>query len=560
MAKRGAAGKIIGVVIIAVIVLGALGYFLVKSGTIKLSGGGSGAEPEPVKAQGLDIAPASGYSLDTVNLDGESVPVIRVPLDTWGGYAAIFAANGGSKPSKDSLFYKKGKFAVEFVHTESAKEQLDGFAQGKFLVLWSSMDSLPLLYDALKADRRVVPQVFGIFDWSTGGDGIVVKQGIKLPKDLKGKTVLTSGNTPYNFFLLWLLAQSGMGPSDVKMLYLPDGPAAAKAFKSREDIDAWVTWSPFLEEISDPKSGNYVKGARSLISSRDANQLIADIYFTRLDFAREHPEILTAFVEAMLEGVDVLASNPEPAYAAMAQFYSLEGGAAEARDMVKTVHIANFPETRMFLDVENPINAYKIFFMAKEYYKAAGVINANADIEAESVINTVPIEAIAKKGLFASQKNTVISSFNKQASYDISDLENQKIVLAEDMEIHFDAQRVDFDIDSSRAEMKRNRASLEKITEQMAILGTTVVKLIGHLDTSKVEEFKQKGQQEFIEASAQAKLLSKKRAEFIKKVLVERYKCDPERIVTEGKGWEQPIDATDHAANRRVEVRFLSFE
>jgi len=66
------------------------------------------------------------------------------------------------------------------------------------------------------------------------------------------------------------------------------------------------------------------------------------------------------------------------------------------------------------------------------------------------------------------------------------------------------------------------------------------------------EEFKQKGQQEFIEASAQAKLLSKKRAEFIKKTLVERYKCDPERIVTEGKGWEQPIDATDHAANRRV--------
>ena len=43
---------------------------------------------------------------------------------------ALFAANGGSKPSKDSLFYKKGKFAVEFVHTESAKEQLDGLAAG----------------------------------------------------------------------------------------------------------------------------------------------------------------------------------------------------------------------------------------------------------------------------------------------------------------------------------------------------------------------------------------------------------------------------------------------
>ncbi len=559
MARKGTAGKVVGVVIIACIVLGALGYFLVKSGALRLGGGG-GAQPESVKPEGLSIAPASGYTLDSVELDGEKVPVIRIPLDTWGGYAAIFAANGGSKPSKDSLFYKKGKFAVEFVRTESAKEQLDGFAQGKFLALWSSMDSLPLLYDALKADRRVVPQVFGIFDWSSGGDAIVVKQGIKTPKDLKGKTVLTSGNTPYNFFLLWLLAQSGMGPSDVKMLYLPDGPAAAKAFKSRPDIDAWVTWSPFSEEVADPKSRNHVEGSRILISSRDANQLIADVYFTRLDFAKQHPEMLEAFVESMLEGADILAANPEPAYAAMAAFFELEGGPAEAKAMAGKAHIANLPESRMFLDVSNPINAYKIFFMAKEYYKAAGVINANAEIEAESVIYPAALEAVAARGLFKHQKNTVVSSFNKEASYDISDLENQKIVLAEDVEIYFDAQRIDFDPDSQRAEMRRNRAALEKINEQMAVLGTTMVKLVGHLDTSKVEEFKQKGQREFIEASTQAKLLSKQRAEFIKKLLVERYKCESERIVTEGKGWEQPVDAVDHSKNRRVEVRFLSFE
>ncbi len=554
-------GRIIGIILIVAIVLGALGYFLVRSGVIALPGGaGSSAQPEPVKNQPLDIAPASGYFLDTVDLEGEKVPLVRVPLDTWGGYAAIFAANGGSKPSKNSLFYKKGKFAVEFVHTESAKEQLDGLAQGKFLVLWSSMDSLPLLYQAFKSDRRVIPQVFGIFDWSSGGDGILVKQGIKTPKDLRGKTVLSSGNTPYNFFLLWLLAQSGMGPSDVKMLYLPDGPAAAKAFKSRKDIDAWVTWSPFLEEVLDQKSANYVAGSRLLISSRDANQLIADIYYTRLDFSREHPEMLEAFLEAMLEGVDLLESNPEPAYAAMAAFFGLEGGAAEAREMVKTVHIANFPETLMFLDVDNPINAYKIFYMAAEYYKAAGALPQDASVEAEAVINLKPLQAIAARGLFKGQKNKVLSSFNKQASYDLADLESQKVVLAEDVEIYFDAQRIDFDPDAPGQEMRRNRAALEKITEQMAILGTTMVKLVGHLDTSKVEEYKQKGQREFIEASAQAKLLSKQRAEFIKRLLVEKYGCDPERIVTEGKGWDQPVDAVDHAANRRVEVRFLSFE
>ncbi len=554
--------KLWGVILIVVIVIGAIGYKLASDkGLVQsLFKGSNGPEPETVKAQKLEIAPASGYSLDKVDLGGEQVPLIRIPLDTWGGYAGIFAANGGFSPTKDSLFYKKGKFAVEFVRTESAKEQLDGYAAGKFLVLWSSMDSLPLLYDALRGDRRVIPQVFGIFDWSTGGDGIVAKAGIKSPKDLKGKTVMTSGNTPNNFFLLWLLAQSGISPSEVKMVYLPDGPAALKAFKNKANIDAWVTWSPFLEGVSDPKSPDYVQGARSLISSRDANQLIADIYFTRLDFAREHPEMLTAFVEAMMEGADLLAANPEPVYASMATFFELEGGAAEAREAVAKVHIANFPETKMFFDVENPINAYKIFYMAKEYYKSAGALAQGADMEAEAVINVKALEAIAAKGLFKNQKNLVISSFNKQAAFDMADLESQKVVLAQDMEIYFDAQQVSFDIDASREEMRKNRLMLEKITEQMAVLGTTVVKLIGHLDTSKLEEYKAKGQQAYIEASAQAKLLSKKRAEFIKKILVERYKCDADRIVTEGKGWEQPIDLAEPALNRRVEVRFLSFE
>ena len=94
----------------------------------------------------------------------------------------------------------------------------------------------------------------------------------------------------------------------------------------------------------------------------------------------------------------------------------------------------------------------------------------------------------------------------------------------------------------------------------MDVLGTTVVKLIGHLDTSKVEEFKAQGMQFYIEASAQAKLLSKKRAEFVKSILVDKYGCDADRIFTEGKGWDLPVDTQDQAKNRRVEVKFFSFE
>ena len=98
------------------------------------------------------------------------------------------------------------------------------------------------------------------------------------------------------------------------------------------------------------------------------------------------------------------------------------------------------------------------------------------------------------------------------------------------------------------------------VSDQTKVLATSMVKLIGHLDTGKVDEFKAKGAQAYAEASAQAKLTSKKRAEFIKKVLVAQYGEDPDLIVTEGRGWNSPVEGAAPEENRRVEVQFISLE
>jgi NitT/TauT family transport system substrate-binding protein len=554
--------KVFGIIAIVALIAGAIGYKYAADHVLinALLARAKRGEAQSVKATGLSIGPVSGYSLGGVELEGKQVPLIEIPLDTWGGYACLFAANAGqTEPSASSLFYKLGKFAVRLVHAENATEQLNGFAAGKYPIIWSGMDSLPLIADALKSDRRVRPQVFGVFDWSAGGDGIVVKAGIKTPKDLKGKTILSSGNTPQNFFLSWLLAQSDISPKDVKLLYLPDGPKAYQAFKAKKDIAAWVTWSPFLEEASDAQSKDSVPGARVLISSKDASQLIADVCVTRADFAKDHPEMLEAFLAALFTANDSFAKDPASAYAAMTNFYSLGTGQAAA-DMVASVHLANFAETQNFFNLDNPASAYKIFFMAEQYQKDAGALSADFSLSAEDIIDANPLAAIAAKKQFAHQTNRLAEGFKRQSSYDIADLESQKIVLAEDIDIHFDAQQVEFDPNSQSQDIKENLQALSKVAEQMSVLGTTVVKLVGHLDTSKMAEYKAKGQADFIEAQAQAKLLSKKRAEFIKRLLVQRYKIDPERLVTEGKGWDGAIEGADAGANRRVEVHFLSFE
>jgi outer membrane protein OmpA-like peptidoglycan-associated protein len=167
---------------------------------------------------------------------------------------------------------------------------------------------------------------------------------------------------------------------------------------------------------------------------------------------------------------------------------------------------------------------------------------------------------LAKRKLFADQRNEIATSFNRKAAFDIADLENQRVVMKNDLRLYFEAQRLDFDVKADSEEIRQNLRLLQKVAEQMGFMGTTVVKLVGHLDTSRQADFKAKGQQAYVEASAQAKLISKRRAEFVKKLLVERYRIDPERLVTEGRGWDSPVSADDPDKNRRVEVQFLSFE
>jgi len=548
------------IIIILVAVLVIFVYFGFIKGKVGAKKDGGKTEALDTKPELLVIKNFSGYKLENITIDGESIPLLKIPVVTWGGFSALFAANGGIKPSKDSAFYKNGKFVVEIFREEDPTVHLKNFANGSNPVIWSTMDMLPLLYHTLRQDKRVRPKVFGLFDWSNGGDAIVVRDTIKNHKDIKGKTIVTAANTPSNFFLLWMLAQLDIKPSEVIIKYTADAIQAYEAFFKDNKIDVCVTWSPFHFELTDPKSKSYVPGSRVLITSKDANQLIADCYLARNDFADEHPEMLEAFNKSMMEGVELLQINKQKVLSDVAKLFELPGGANEAELMLEDVHIPNFAENLYFMDFKNSISAYKLFILSQEYYKNDGTLPAEANYDAELIIYKKGLEALKEKGLFADHQNRVKDSFSKKGTFDMADLESRNVVLAEDLQLFFPAQRTDFDFDSNTDKIVKNKELLGKIAEQMDVMGTTVVMLIGHLDTTKEEEFKKQGQNIYLEAKTQAKLLSKKRAEFIKKILIEKYGCSADRIKTMGMGWDNPLDQTDQSKNRRVEVKFISFE
>ncbi len=544
---------IIGIVIIVLVAAGGIIFKVVTSspGGVPAITGKTGtytyAVPEP-----MQVPTMGGYKIDTITLDGETLPLLTIPLDNWGGYAALFAANGGSEPNKNSLFYKKGKFVVRFVYIESSAEQRNGYASGKYPIIWSSMDALPIMYDTFRSNRDVAPKVLGLFDWSNT-DGILVKNKIKNPEDFKGKTFITSGNVPYSFFLVWYLAQYNISAADVNIIFEGDTNKALEMFKNDPSISGWVVWDPYISDVLSKDSKYYMSDVRLLISSRDANQLIADTFVARSDFIRDNPEIAQVFFESVMEANDLARNSTTQKI--MADYYKIPAG--EAAEMLDGIHVANYTENKMFFDYENPIGAYGIFLLAQGYYKDLGIISRNANYEPEAVLTLKFINDAASNALLKNQPNRMMNSFNKSA---VSTSTLEHTVLTNTANITFDIGKDSFDTKSADPQIKDNMKILANIAQQAKFLSTTYIILEGHLDTSREAEFKAKGQQEYNTAKAQAKISSKKRAEFVKSILVNTYNIDADRIDTRGLGWEDPLDTDDPQRNRRVEVKFFSLE
>ena len=162
----------------------------------------------------------------------------------------------------------------------------DAFAAGESHVLWGTLDMMVLFAPDLMKDSRSAPRIFQQVDWSSGGDGIVVRGNIASVADLKGKTIVYAQNSPSQYFINNLLLNAGVQPSSVKHKFTATAFEAAAAFVADKSIDACVSWAPDIYNIPEK-----VKGTRVLTTTAEANKLIADVWAARADFAKDHPEV-----------------------------------------------------------------------------------------------------------------------------------------------------------------------------------------------------------------------------------------------------------------------------
>ena len=181
---------------------------------------------------------------------------------------------------------------------------IGAYAAGQVHIGWGTLDMVPLFVDGMvdrtgkPKDSRVMPRIFQQIDWSNGGDGIVVREDIKTVADLRDKKLVLAQNSPSQYFALNMLVAGGVQPSEVNMIYTNTAFEAAAAFAANKDIAGAVSWSPDIYNLAK------AKGNRMLVNTQTANKLIADVWFARADFAKDHPGIIEGLVRGIFDAME----------------------------------------------------------------------------------------------------------------------------------------------------------------------------------------------------------------------------------------------------------------
>ena len=498
----------------------------------------------------------SGYE----KLKGRTV---KFALNVWAGWAPIILANDGKGPGKTWSVPGGEDFKVELVLMDNPVDMRDAYAAGKVHIGWGTLDMVPLFMEELQKDSRIWPRIYQQVDWSNGGDGIVIRRShAKDPNkptiaDLRGKTVVLAQNSPSQFFVLNALINGGVQPSEVNFKYTSDAFEAAAAYNSpqnKDTIAACVSWAPDIYNLTK------VKANHLLVTTATANKLIADVWFARADFAKDHPDICEGLVRGIFDGMEKLktADGKKKAAELMAKLYGIP--ANECMEMLADAHSTNYAENReFFMNQNNPANFENTWKTANYLYRRVRSVKKPVDFD--KVMDFSIIKKLGSEAKYANSRDEYTVRFVPKSVKAI-EVESSEI-LTKVVVIHFfpnswDLQKKVTKKVNGVEKLEPYDPNVDFVLQEIAKLagqyGAARIVIEGHTDASmkgKVPE-------------SLVKELSGNRANSVKEALVNKYKTlNPNQFSADGKGWSSPADPNDrdnHAKNRRVEIKVYPAE
>ena len=229
---------------------------------------------------------------------------IKVGVSDWPGWVAWYVAE------QKGMFKKHGA-DVKLVWFANYTDSISALSSGQLDAnsqTWS--DTLGPLAKGIPIKAVLVN------DNSAGNDALMVSPKIKDFKALKGKSVALEQYSVSHFVLATALTKNGMKPSDVKIVNLPAGDAAAAFLAGR--VDAAVVWNPWVNQIQQSGKG------RALFTSKDMPGLIPDLLVAQDKAIKEKRKDLVGMVKAWFEAEAFIRANPDAASQIMSKVVSMK--------------------------------------------------------------------------------------------------------------------------------------------------------------------------------------------------------------------------------------------
>jgi hypothetical protein len=297
-----------------------------------------------------------------------------------------------------------------------------------------------------------------------------------------------------------------------------------------------------------------------LVNTQTANKLIADVWFARADFAKDHPDKLEALVRGIFDAMEELKKDDRKAECArlMAAGYNIP--ASDIMNMFADAHSTNWAENfQFFLNQNNPTNFERVWSQAYYLYRRIGAIT-HQPVAFDNVMDFSIIERLGQEPKYRNQKDEYKVQLAPKAVTQIQ---------AESDEILTNTIVIQFYPNSWDIYKKINRddggtvtevlydPNVENVLAEVAKLagqfGAARIIVEGHTDSSREGQVPE----------SLVKELSENRANAVREALVNNYEMDANRFAAAGMGWSRPADPNDpqnHAKNRRVEIKVYSAE
>jgi NitT/TauT family transport system substrate-binding protein len=477
---------------------------------------------------------------------------IDIELSQYAGYAGLVVANGGLEPSDNSIFNTKYGFKVRLKLSE--EESWNALNAGKMAASATTADVLAVY------GRQFQVVVPAQISYSRGADGLIVRNEIRKVNDLKGKIVSAAQFTESDFFIRYLAHEAGLpikmlpdmntepDSAALNLIFSKDGFGAGDFFvkalnADRRTVAGAMTWAPKTTEIPADSGGK----ARLLVSNKNL-LIIADVLIVNKGFADKNPDKVAGLVDGLLAGNKAVTENPDANADVIGKAFKWNRTQTLAE--LQKVHLSNLPENLAFFQAG--ITQGGSF---SSIYQSAVLAYGN-DLVPNPVDSDyfVSLDALKKAETSGAYKNQV-ASITPLASGTAAAAETDP-VLSKDIRFLFKPNSSDLDMTNS--DNLKNLGAIKRILDVAP--GSHII-LIGHVDNSRIPELRNMGGQALVDKTAlEAMKLSKDRASEVMKQLVAVEKVDPKRLETVGKGWMQPVSATDVDLNRRVEVQWFTLE